>query len=179
MTTRAKRPSQMNRDEFIESFGDLYEHSPWVAEHCYQQGIDSRHDVLDSLAEQLAKVMLSAPYQQQLALINSHPDLAGQAALAGELTADSRGEQASAGLDQCSAEQLARFQRLNGNYQTKFGFPFIMAVKNADREQILRAFELRLQNDSSGEFNTALEQINKIARLRLSAWWQQAYGEQQ
>lgn len=179
MTTRSKRPSQMNRDEFIASFGELYEHSPWVAEHCYQQGIDSRHDVFDSLAAQLAKVMLCAPYEQQLALINSHPDLAGKAALAGELTDDSKGEQASAGLDQCSPEQLWRFKQLNGAYQNKFGFPFIMAVKNADREQILQAFERRLQNNVQDEFNTALEQINKIARLRLSAWWQQAYGEQQ
>jgi OHCU decarboxylase len=87
----------------------------------------------------------------------------------GELTAESTGEQASAGIDQCNAEEFARFQRYNEAYKAKFGFPFIMAVRGSNRHKILAAFETRLENDAETEFHTAIEQIHKIARLRLEA----------
>ena len=102
-------------------------------------------------------------------MIRAHPDLAGKAALAGELTDDSTREQAGAGLDQCSPEEMARFERLNEAYKAKFGFPFVMAVKGSDRYAILDAFEVRLENTPAEERRTAVEQINRIARFRLEA----------
>ena len=101
-------------------------------------------------------------------LIRAHPDLAGRAALAGSLTRDSTSEQQSAGIDQCSAEELARFHDLNSRYKTKFGFPFVMAVRGRQRSEILAAFERRLAGSPEAEFATALEEIHKIAALRLS-----------
>jgi OHCU decarboxylase len=102
-------------------------------------------------------------------LIRAHPDLAGKAQIAGELTADSTSEQASAGLDQCSIEEYERFQSLNEAYRDKFGFPFVMAVRNSSLAEILDAFGGRLENDPDVEFETALAEIHKIARLRLEA----------
>ncbi|MHC3973289.1 2-oxo-4-hydroxy-4-carboxy-5-ureidoimidazoline decarboxylase, partial [Pseudomonas aeruginosa] len=103
----------------------------------------------------------------QLALINAHPDLAGKAAIRGELTASSTSEQAGAGIHECSAEEFARFTELNDAYKARFGFPFIKAVKGSNRHQILAAFEERIQHSADEEFATALAEINKIALFRL------------
>ena len=102
-------------------------------------------------------------------MIRAHPDLAGRASIAGELTAESTEEQASAGLDRCSPEEYARFQSLNTAYKEKFGFPFVMAVRNRSRADILEAFERRLGNDYDEEFETAIAEIHTIARLRIDA----------
>ena len=153
---------------FVERFGAIYEHSPWVAERV-EALIDAADPDLEQLARLMADSVDNASRQQQLALINAHPDLAGKAQIAGELTADSSSEQASAGLDRCSAEEYAQFQSLNTAYRDKFGFPFIMAVRNSSRQEILDAFAERLQNDYDMEFETALQQIHRIARLRLEA----------
>jgi 2-oxo-4-hydroxy-4-carboxy-5-ureidoimidazoline decarboxylase len=106
-------------------------------------------------------------------LIKAHPDLAGRAAIAGELTEASNEEQASAGIDQCSPEEFARFQDLNERYKAKFDFPFVMAVRKSNRHEILVAFETRLSNDPDDEFEQAIAEIHKIARLRLAAEEQQ------
>jgi OHCU decarboxylase len=111
----------------------------------------------------------NASSDRQLALIRAHPDLAGKAAVAGELTDDSETEQSRAGLDRCSPEEYARFQALNDEYRRKFGFPFVMAVRNSSRGDILAAFESRLGNDYDEEFENALIEIHKIARMRLVA----------
>jgi OHCU decarboxylase len=111
----------------------------------------------------------NASSERQLELIRAHPDLAGKAAVAGELTDDSETEQSRAGLDQCSPEEYARFQALNAAYRSKFGFPFVMAARNSSRAEILSAFESRLGNDYDAEFETALLEIHKIARMRLVA----------
>nr|WP_163501493.1 2-oxo-4-hydroxy-4-carboxy-5-ureidoimidazoline decarboxylase [Halomonas socia] len=161
------RPSQLDRDAFVASFGDIYEHSPWVAELAWEGGLDAEQDSPAGLAAAMGEVLRSASAERQLEVIRAHPDLAGKAALAGELTDDSTREQAGAGLDQCSAEELARFERLNAAYKAKFGFPFVMAVKGNDRHDILAAFETRLDNDLAEERRTAVEQINRIALLRL------------
>ena len=100
-------------------------------------------------------------------MIRAHPDLAGKAQVAGELTEESTSEQTSAGLDQCSVKEYDRFQMLNTAYHEKFGFPFVMAVKNSSRDEILDAFSDRLENDPATEFETTLAEIHKIARLRL------------
>ncbi|EXF46306.1 Urate oxidase [Pseudomonas sp. BAY1663] len=162
-------PSQLDRDAFVAAFADIYEHSPWVAEQAYDRGVDASLDDIDALHRRMADVLLGAPHEAQLALINAHPDLAGKAAIRGELTASSTSEQAGAGIHECSAEEFARFTELNDAYKARFGFPFIKAVKGSNRHQILAAFEERIHNTPAQEFATALAEINKIALFRLQA----------
>jgi 2-oxo-4-hydroxy-4-carboxy-5-ureidoimidazoline decarboxylase len=157
----------VTREEFVERFGGIYEHSPWVAEQA--AGTVGEDAPPGRVVAAMARLVDEAPVHRQLALIRAHPDLAGRASIAGELTAASTGEQASAGLDRCTAEEFARFQRLNEQYRAKFGFPFVMAVRGRARGEILAAFESRLDNDYETEFATALAEIHKIARLRLEA----------
>jgi 2-oxo-4-hydroxy-4-carboxy-5-ureidoimidazoline decarboxylase len=157
----------MKELEFVRRYGGIYEHSPWVAEVAAPL-VDDSADV-DVIARVMADCVDNASRDRQLALIRAHPDLAGKAAVAGELGEDSESEQASAGLDQCSAEEYARFQALNTAYRRKFGFPFVMAVRNSTRGQILAAFESRLENDYDEEFENALVEIHNIARMRLVA----------
>jgi OHCU decarboxylase len=115
----------------------------------------------------MVEAMRRAPRARQLALIRGHPDLAGRAAVRGELTEASSAEQAGAGLDQCTPAEFQRFRELNGRYQAKFGFPFILAVKGMSRTAILAEFDRRLANSPDTEFAEALAQIARIARLRL------------
>ncbi len=157
----------MKTHDFIALYGGIYEHSPWVAERVAQVAVGI--DDAERLASLMADCVDNADTERQLALIRAHPDLAGKAQVAGELTAESTEEQSSAGLDQCSKVEYERFQALNDAYKEKFGFPFVMAVRGSNREEILAAFSARLQNDYDLEFETALEEIHKIARLRLEA----------
>jgi 2-oxo-4-hydroxy-4-carboxy-5-ureidoimidazoline decarboxylase len=159
---------------FIQRYGGIYEHSPWVAEQAYEEaaGIDDP----DQLAKIFARHVDAAGHGRKLALIRAHPDLAEKTAIGARHTSDLRGlteasraEQSSAGLDQCSSEEYAKFRELNDRYRKKFGFPFIMAVRGSKRREILAAFERRLQNDAGTEFDTAIAEIHKIARLRLQA----------
>ncbi|MFC5695736.1 2-oxo-4-hydroxy-4-carboxy-5-ureidoimidazoline decarboxylase [Pseudomonas sp. GCM10022186] len=160
-------PSTLSRDAFVKAFADIYEHSPWVAEKAFDLGQDGSIDEIDGLHQRMADLLLSASHESQLALINAHPDLAGKAAVRGELTEASTSEQAGAGIHECTAEEFARFTELNDAYKAKFGFPFIMAVKGSNRHQILAAFEERIHNSPEAEFNRALAEINKIALFRL------------
>ncbi|MFO8046557.1 MAG: 2-oxo-4-hydroxy-4-carboxy-5-ureidoimidazoline decarboxylase [Halomonas sp.] len=168
-STLTPRPSQLDKAAFVAAYGEIYEHSAWVAELAWKRGLDPRHDTPAGLAEAMGRILAEAEPERQLAVIRAHPDLAGKAALAGTLTGDSTREQAGAGLDQCSPEELARFERFNGAYKAKFGFPFVMAVKGSDRFAILDAFEARLKNPPEQERRTAIEQINRIALFRLQA----------
>ncbi|WP_172150935.1 2-oxo-4-hydroxy-4-carboxy-5-ureidoimidazoline decarboxylase [Pseudomonas tumuqii] len=166
---RTLTPSHLSRADFVNVFADIYEHSPWVAEKAFELGLDQSVDKVDGLHQRMADILLSASHEAQLALINAHPDLAGKAAIRGELTASSTAEQAGAGISECSAEEFARFTELNDAYKAKFGFPFIMAVKGSNRQQILAAFEERIHNAPEQEFACALAEINKIALFRLQA----------
>ena len=157
----------MDSHDFIARYAGIYEHSPWVAEHVASLAADLNDT--ERLAELMADCVDNASSERQLALIRAHPDLAGKLQVAGELTAESTEEQASAGLDQCSRVEYERFQALNDAYKEKFGFPFVMAVRQSNRAEILEAFAARLKNDYDLEFETALEEIHKIARLRLDA----------
>jgi len=157
----------LSESDFITRFGGVYEHSAWVAEEAAAIAADLGD--MERVAELMADCVDNASTEWQLALIRAHPDLAGKAQIAGELTKDSTTEQSSAGLDQCSTEEYERFQTLNHDYQEKFGFPFVMAVRDSTRTEILAAFENRLENDPDTEFETALAEIHKIAALRLSA----------
>ncbi|OHC71160.1 MAG: OHCU decarboxylase [Pseudomonadales bacterium RIFCSPLOWO2_02_FULL_63_210] len=166
---RTLTPSRLSRADFVNVFADIYEHSPWVAEKAFELGLDQSVDEVNGLHQRMADILLSASHEAQLALINAHPDLAGKAAIRGELTASSTAEQAGAGISECSAEEFARFTELNDAYKAKFGFPFIMAVKGSNRQQILAAFEERIHNAPEQEFACALAEINKIALFRLQA----------
>jgi 2-oxo-4-hydroxy-4-carboxy-5-ureidoimidazoline decarboxylase len=151
--------------EFVKRYGGVYESSPWVAEQAAAVVGDAAD--IAAIASVMADCVDNASEEKQLALIRLHPDLAGKAQVAGELTPDSASEQQSAGLDQCSTEEYRRFQELNDAYREKFGFPFVMAVRDRSRAEILDAFAGRLENARELEFETALAEIHKIARLRL------------
>jgi OHCU decarboxylase len=161
------RPTEMDRSSFIATFGQVFEHSPWIAAAAFDRGLPPDVDRAEGLHRALTAVLREASEEQQRALIDAHPDLAGRLARAGRLTASSSREQASAGLDQLTDTERARFTELNEAYQARFGFPFIMAVKGRGKEEILAAFERRLAHDRAAELETALEQIERIALLRL------------
>lgn len=154
------------RQVFVERYGGIYEHSPWVAEHAWDCDPGAAGDELAAL---LAECVDNASRERKLQLIRAHPDLAGRAAVAGELTSSSTAEQASAGLDRCTPQEYERLHLLNDRYRGKFGFPFVMAVRGSSPEEIIREFERRLANDRAVEFETAIAEIHKIARLRLEA----------
>lgn len=158
--------SKMNQQQFIDKFGGVYEHSPWVAKQAYPL-LNSSIKTAEDLSAIMAKTMLAAEQKAQLALICAHPDLAGKAAIAGALTDESTSEQKGAGLDQCSEAEFAEFTRLNNAYIEKFNFPFIIAVKGHNRSSILDAFTRRLKNSTQEEFAEALKQINRIAKFRI------------
>lgn len=166
---RRIRPSVMTREAFLEIFGGVYEHSPWIAEQVFAGGLTGDHDTVAGLHDTLRTAVDEADRDAQLALLRAHPDLAGKLAVRGELTVESTSEQASAGLDQCTAEEFEEFQSLNDRYKEAFGFPFILAVRGKDRQFILEAFRRRVENDPDTEFAEALKQVHRIALLRIEA----------
>lgn len=161
-------PSAMPRALFVERFGDIFEHSPHIAEDAHRTGLASEHDTADGLHGAMVAAMRRLDPAGALALIRAHPDLAGRLALAKRVTADSLNEQGSAGLDRLTDAELARFTALNDAYKARFGFPFIMAVKGRTKDEILVAFERRIGHDMEAEMAEALRQIEEIARLRLA-----------
>jgi OHCU decarboxylase len=162
------QPSRMPRALLVERFGDLFEHTPQIVERAHAGGLTTKDDTADGLHASLVAVMRAMRADEKLALIKAHPDLAGRLAQAKELTADSNTEQASAGLDQLTPDELQRFTDLNTAYMARFGFPFILAVKGRTKAEIIQSFETRLLNDAGAEFDEALRQIERIARLRLN-----------
>jgi len=155
----------MFRAEFVRALGAVFESSPWIAEQAWGSRPFAS---VGALHEAMTSVVSRAPRAEQLALLGAHPDLAGKAARAGTMGADSVAEQASAGLDQLSDEEYERFNRLNRAYRERFGFPFIIAVRRHDRAGILAAFEHRLSHDIDREVDAALAQVFDITRLRLA-----------
>jgi len=157
----------MEKEAFVGALGGIFEHSPWVAERAFS---DRPFASVDALHAAMVAAVARAPESEQLALLRAHPELAGKAAIRGELTADSRNEQSGAGLSQCSPEEFARLAELNRRYNLKFGFPFILAVKGFDRAGILREFARRVEQDRSSESAESLAQIARITRFRLEAF---------
>ena len=150
---------------FVTRLGHVFEHAPWVAERTAARlPFASR----DDLHRAMLAVIGEASEAERLALLRGHPDLAGRAAVAGDLTADSRKEQAGAGLDRLSREEYERFHALNSAYTAKFGFPFIIAVKGKTKDDILAAYAARVGNDRATELRTALEQVCRIGGFRLA-----------
>lgn len=160
----AEKPSSMSRENFLRVYGSVYEHSPWVAETVYDDRDVGIVDTVWTLYSAMRMAVDMADRGMQLSLMRAHPELAVKTP---DMAAASVSEQSSAGLDQCSSEELAAFKRLNHEYREKFGFPFIVAVKGMTRGEILQVFNQRLQNDYETEFQNALQQIHKIARFRI------------
>jgi OHCU decarboxylase len=159
-----RKPSAIARDEFLALYGGIYEHSPHFAERVWPQAMGGALDTLSGLSGALRAAVDASGREAQLALIRAHPDLAGRV----KLSQDSASEQAGAGLDHCSAAELEEFLALNDAYKAKFGFPFIKAVRGFTRLQILAEFHQRMDHDPATEFATALDQIHRIAHLRLT-----------
>jgi len=159
-------PGEMDRAEFLETFGHVFEHSPWIAENVWDDGLDTRHDTAAGMHEVMCNELRRADNEQKLELLLTHPELACSMSGPG-MTNTTRGEHRLSGLDQCSEEEFAEFQRLNNAYREKFGFPFILAIKGYQRRQILEIFRTRLQHSVEEEFQTALTQVMKIAMFRL------------
>ncbi len=154
----------LDRESFVTHFGDVAEHSPWVAERAAAlRPFDDREAMIAAFAAAVDAAGAAA----QLRLLNAHPDLAGRAAIAGAIADDSKREQAGAGLDRLTAEEHARFLALNDRYKARFGHPFILAVKGATKHDILAAFEVRIGNSQEVERATALAQVKRIFRFRL------------
>lgn len=164
-----KRPSEITHEEFIRIYGNIYEHSPWIAEAAWHHRDEGSLDRFEALHAAMKTAIANGDETQQLALICAHPDLAVAPAELGKLTQASQSEQTGAGLKQCTPEEFAEFQKLNADYKSKFGFPFIVAVKGLTRHDILNAFRKRIHSTREAEFYTALEQINRIAYFRLEA----------
>ena len=160
-------PSTLGRADFMATFGGVYEHSPWIAEQVFDNGLSSACDTAEGLHAAMARIVDDADDEARCRLLRAHPDLAGRLAVAGELTDASSAEQASAGLDQCTRQEFERFQTLNAAYKAKFEIPFILAVRGKTRGDILRAFERRVVQSVKAEFAEALRQVHQIALLRL------------
>ena len=155
----------MERPAFVQKFGGIFEKSPWVAETAW----DKRPFVsLDAMHAAMVDVVKSAPLPNQLALLQSHPDLAGKEAQAGAMTASSASEQASAGLNALSKDEVTRISEFNTAYKQKFGFPFIIAVRMHTKEGIFFDFSRRLQNDTQTEYSNDLQNVYAITLLRLN-----------
>lgn len=162
-----RRPSEMGRAEFVETFGGIFEHSPWVAERAYELELGPTHDTAAGVHSALCRAFRAATGEERLAVLKAHPDLAGKLAQAKRLTAESTAEQASAGLDALTDAERAEFTRLNDAYMEKFGFPFIIAVRDHDKASILQAFRRRLESARETEFAEACRQVERIAEFRL------------
>lgn len=172
MTTRkgvslisVRELEQLDLPDFLAALDGIFEHSPWVAARAWSLRPFGRRD---TLLDALCRCMREASRAEQMQLVGAHPELAGKAAIRGELTKESSSEQASAGLDACSPEEFERMQTLNAAYRAKFGFPFIIAVRGLTRVDILAKLARRLENDEATEFDEALRQIERIAGLRLA-----------
>jgi 2-oxo-4-hydroxy-4-carboxy-5-ureidoimidazoline decarboxylase len=156
------------RGAFVRRFGHVAEGSPWVAEMAWREApfVDRA-----SLVEALARAVRAAPADRQLTLVRAHPDLAGRAALAGEITPESAAEQASAGLDRLTPADMERIAGLNRAYSERFGFPFVICVRGRSVAETLAALERRLANDAETERLQAVEEIVAIIALRVDEAW--------
>lgn len=159
--------SELTQADFVARFGSIFEHSSWIAQTAWDDGIGPANDTATGLHAALRRVFRMADDRARLGVLTAHPDLAGKLAAAGRLTAESTAEQAGAGLDALTDDERARFTDLNARYVARFGFPFIIAVRDHDKASILSAFQTRLTHDRDQEFAEACHQVERIARHRL------------
>lgn len=156
--------NRVGAPSFVAALEDVFEHAPWVA-----QAVADRRPfaTLAALHAAMCAAVRDQAEDRRLDLIRAHPDLAGKAVRAGELSAHSASEQSSVGLDALSEQEFETFHRLNAAYRDKFGFPFVVCVRRHTRASILGQFERRLRHDRSDEIATAIDEICRIAALRL------------
>lgn len=164
---RQPRPSQMDREVFVATYGGIFEHSAWIAERAYALELGPGHDTAGGLHNALTRMFRSATPEERLGVLTAHPDLAGKLAQAKRLTQESTSEQASAGLDALTDAERAAFTNLNQQYTDKFGFPFIIAVRDHDKASIQDAFQRRIDQSRDVEFAEACRQVEQIAAFRL------------
>jgi len=153
--------NKLSKAEFISIFGNIFEKTEWIAERCYES---KPYNNLDELVSKMMKIFENIEKERHLEILNSHPDLAVEK----KLTKDSKNEQKNASLNQCTDEEFVEFKKLNEEYKKKFGFPFIIAVKGKNKEEILNSFRQRITNNINSEFEEAKKQVKKIASFRLS-----------
>jgi 2-oxo-4-hydroxy-4-carboxy-5-ureidoimidazoline decarboxylase len=156
--------NRIDHGEFVRVIGPVFEHSPWIAEAAFEQRPFS---TVETLHQAMCDVVKKSDEEKHMALIRAHPDLVGRAALAGTLTSQSTSEQAAAGLDKLLPEEIRLFQEYNAAYKEKFGFPFIICARLNKKQAILEGIARRKKNSREQEIKTALEEIFKIAELRL------------
>ena len=153
--------NKLDKSEFLSTFGNVFEKTEWIAEKCY----DSKpYNNVQELVNKMMEVFENSIKEKHLEILNSHPDLAVKK----KLTRESENEQANANLNQCTNEEFEEFNRLNEKYKKKFGFPFIIAVKGKNKNEILKIFRQRITNNINLEFEEAKKQVKKIASFRLS-----------
>ena len=153
--------NKLDKSEFLSTFGNVFEKTEWIAEKCY----DSKpYNNVQELVNKMMEVFENSIKEKHLKILNSHPDLAVKK----KLTKESENEQANANLNQCTNEEFEEFNRLNEKYKKKFGFPFIIAVKGKNKNEILKIFRQRITNNINLEFEEAKKQVKKIATFRLS-----------
>lgn len=151
----------LDRDAFVAHFGTVYEHSPWVAEQAWASRPFADRE---ALAQAMQQAVLRAGRERQLGLLRAHPKLGTRLALSGY----SRAEQSGAGIEAASDVDRAELRALNARYEARFGFPFILAVKNATLPEILAGCRRRVDADPADEFDEALRQVFRIAGFRLA-----------
>ena len=156
----------LERDPFVAALGSTFEHSPWVAEGAWAARPFAS---VDALHAAMVEVVRSAPHATQIAFLRAHPELAGKEAQAGTMTRESVGEQASAGLDALSRDEIGELRELNARYRERHGFPFIVAVRRYGKAQIFEQLRRRIEQGSDTELHEALAQIAAITRLRVEA----------
>ena len=154
--------NKLSKSEFIKVFTNIFENASWIAEELYNQ---KPFDNFEELSSKILDIFETTTRDKQLKILNAHPDLANKTKIS-LLTPDSLKEQTSAGLDQCTEEEFSEFKKLNDTYK-KFGFPFILAVKEKTKIEILNNFRKRISSDPEIEFDEAVKQIKQIASLRL------------
>jgi len=166
MTTRIslERLNTLGQADFVAALGGIFEGPPWIVTDAWAAGPFSS---LDALYSALCQVLYDAPAERKVALIQAHPDLVGRAARTGTLGPASTAEQAAAGLSELTAEEIATFERLNAEYQQRFGFPFVICARENKKKSILAGFAARMHNTRNQEIAAALDEIAKICRLRL------------
>ena len=153
--------NKLSKTEFISIFGNIFEKTEWIAERCYES---KPYNNPDELVSKMMKIFENSEKEKHLEILNSHPDLVVEK----RLTENSKNEQKNASLNQCTDEEFVEFRKLNNEYKKKFGFPFIIAVKGKNKEEILNNFRQRLTNNINLEFEEAKKQVKKIASFRLS-----------
>ena len=152
--------NKLSKAEFISIFRNIFEKTEWIAERCYES---KPYNNLDELVSKMLKIFENIEKERHLEILNSHPDLAVEK----KLTEDSKNEQKNSSLNQCTDEEFVEFKKLNEEYKKKFGFPFIIAVKEKNKEEILNSFRQRITNNINLEFEEAKKQVKKIATFRL------------